>query len=117
MTLARAFVEGLADDPEALAEIRRLLGVRAADDPPRLLTPEQAADRLGIHVNTLRKAARAGRVPGAVRAGAKLWRFHPDQLELLAPAGPDDPGSPGPGRGRRRHGPASAAARAILGAS
>jgi len=99
-SLAQAIVQSLADDPGALRELRRLLDI-PEDGAGRLLTPEQAAEQLGIHVATLRKAARDGRVKGAERVGVKLWRFRADQLKLLPPA-PRDLGTPGLGRGRRR---------------
>jgi len=112
-SLARSIVQGLADDPEALRELRRLLDIPEAG-AQRLLTPEQAAEQLGIAASTLRKAARDGRVVGAHRQGVKLWRFRADQLELLPPA-PRDLGTPGLGRGQRRA-TRSAAALAITGA-
>jgi excisionase family DNA binding protein len=50
-----------------------------------LLTPGEAAKRLGIHSKTLTRAAADGRVPGAVRVG-RAWRFRADELALEPPA-------------------------------
>jgi excisionase family DNA binding protein len=78
----------------ALAEADQLDGGRA-------LTTKEAAERLGIHRNTLCQAARDGRVRGAFRTGAsgKLWRFRERELELLPPHTSLTPA--GPGRPRR----------------
>jgi excisionase family DNA binding protein len=73
----------------------------------RLLTPVQAAARLGIHVKTLTRAARQGRVPGARRVG-RCWRFDASQLDLER-ARRASAILPPPARQRRRaHGTSSA---------
>jgi excisionase family DNA binding protein len=78
----------------------------------RLLSPGEAAARLGIHVKTLTRAAREGRVPGARRVG-RVWRFDPSQLNLK-PIARTPTIAPSPRRPRRRaHGRASSAVEAI----
>lgn len=76
----------------------------------QLLSPVEAAARLGIHVKTLTRAARQGRVPGARRVG-RAWRFDPAQVDLepVAPASTIAP----PSRSRRRARGASSAVDAI----
>lgn len=107
-TIARVLAAELAGDPDALAELRLLLSP-GADEPGRLLTTREAADRLSVHPKTLTRAAAQGRVVGAVRVGAHAWRYRPADLALLPPRH-DDPGPAGPGRGVRRPGSSSAAA-------
>lgn len=78
----------------------------------RLLLPGEAAARLGIHVKTLTRAARQGRVPGARRVG-RAWRFDAAQLDL-EPIARTSTIAPSPGQTRRRaHGRASSAVDAI----
>lgn len=73
----------------------------------RLLSPAEAAARLGIHPKTLTRAARQGRVPGARRVG-RCWRFDASQL-ALEPVAPASSIAPSPARPRRRaHGASSA---------
>lgn len=105
MTIVRALVAELADDPEALEELRGLLDTAQAE---RMLKTDEAADLLGVHPKTLTRAAGAGRVRGAQRVGARGWRFRASELELLPPE-PVDVGPAGAGRGRRP-GTSSAAA-------
>lgn len=47
--------------------------------PERFLTPEDVAVLVGMHVETVRKMCRQGRMPGA-KVGRE-WRFSPDVLE------------------------------------
>lgn len=85
--LARVLVQAL--DDEALAALaERLRPHLAAVDGMRLLTPHEAADRLGLHVKTVVRMAREGRLPGAVKAG-RGWRFPADVAVL--PAVPQHP--------------------------
>jgi excisionase family DNA binding protein len=87
-------------DDSALAELadrlRPYLDRKAGDN---LLTPAQAASRLGVHTKTITRAAAAGRIPGAIRVG-RAWRFRPDGLSLTPPTGvppaPEKPARPRP---------------------
>ena len=45
-----------------------------------VLSTEQVAQRLGVHVATVRKLARQGRI-SSFRIGTKLLRFHPDAID------------------------------------
>ncbi len=103
-TLAQALVRELADAPEALEELRQLLA------PPveRLLTSKQAADFLNVHVETLNRARRAGRVVGAERVGASKWGYRLSELKMLPP--PELSIAPTAGRGVRRPGTSGATA-------
>ena len=76
----------------------------------RLLSPAEAAMRLGVHVKTLTRAARQGRVPGARLVG-RAWRFDPSQLDLEPVARTSTPVPPA--RPRRRARASSAAVDAI----
>jgi excisionase family DNA binding protein len=80
-TLVLAILDELRANPSARQELRVLLGERTSED--RLLSPREAAKRLGIHPKTLTRAAAAGRVAGARRVG-RHWRFDPAEL-ILAP--------------------------------
>lgn len=88
-TLVLALLGELRANPDACQELRALLNERQADD--RLLSPTEAAMRLGVHPKTLTGAAAAGRVVGATRVG-RHWRFVPAELALeaahRAPAAP-----------------------------
>lgn len=48
------------------------------------LSPQQAADLLGVHVETLKRWARAGKVPGWRTPGG-WWRFSTDELTAWQP--------------------------------
>jgi len=105
--LAGAVLSDLTDQQlHALAKrLRPHLDEQASTG--RLLTPVEAAARLGIHVKTLTRAARQGRVPGARRVG-RVWRFDASQLDLEPVAGASTLAS-SPARPRRRaHGASSA---------
>jgi excisionase family DNA binding protein len=68
--------------PEELAALAEQLAPYLEQrDAEQLLSPEAAAARLQIHVKTLVRAARAGRVVGAIRVGAR-WRFRAAELDL-----------------------------------
>ena len=107
--LARALLEELAGDPEAVARLRELVGSRGESG---LLTPEEAAARLSVHPRSLVRAAAQGRVHGAVRAG-KHWRFAADDLRLDPPGNAVSAPDVSRSTGRRRSG--DAAANAIRG--
>lgn len=80
-----AFLNELDDDAlTALANRLRPFLDRAGEN--RLLSPAEAAQRLGVHAKTLTRAAAAGRVHGAERVG-RSWRFRADGLALEPPAG------------------------------
>jgi excisionase family DNA binding protein len=78
----------------------------------RLLTPSEAAERLGVHPKTLTRAAKQGRVDGAERAG-RSWRFNGAELRLRPPENVHV--TPPPPRSRQRPAVSTAAA-AIRGA-
>lgn len=110
-SLSAAFVAEL--DDQALAELaRRLIPYLAASGAAtELLVPAEAARRLRVHPKTLTRAAKVGRVQGAVRVG-NGWRFRADELALDPPHG----GAPVPAaapmrRGRRAPSPAAFAIR------
>jgi excisionase family DNA binding protein len=107
-TLVLAILDELRANPSARQELRALLGGRTSED--RLLSPREAARRLGIHPKTLTRAAAAGRVGGARRVG-RHWRFDPAEPVLEPPrsSSPRSPAILAPLRSRAR----SAAADAI----
>lgn len=78
MSIAKAIVDELRDDPDALAELRRLVTASAAD--PILLDVPKAARRLGKHPKTIERWCRDGRIEGARKVGA-TWRIPPDALD------------------------------------
>ncbi len=59
-------------------------------------TPARLASILGVHVDTVRRLARAGRLPG-YKVG-RLWRFPSEDVELMRRRLVDDPGDIGPAR-------------------
>jgi excisionase family DNA binding protein len=89
--LVAAILDELRADREARRELRELLGEREPAGH-RLLSPIEAATRLGVHPKTLTRAAAAGRVTGARRVG-RHWRFDPDAL-ALHPPGRASPAAP-----------------------
>lgn len=82
--LLSTIITELRNDPDARRELRDLLNEH--DQGDRLLSPSDAAARLGVHPKTLTRAAGAGRVSGARRVG-RQWRFEPAGLALEPPAG------------------------------
>ena len=46
------------------------------------VSPQQAADRLGVHVDTVKRWAKAGKLP-AFRTPGGWWRFSNDDLEAF----------------------------------
>jgi hypothetical protein len=109
-----ALVEELASDPAALLKLRRAMAEADQLDGGRALTTKEAAEKLGLHPNSLTAAARAGRVLGAYKPSVKVWRFRERDLELLPPHTNLTPA--GAGRPRRSLEP-SATVQAIRDAS
>jgi hypothetical protein len=97
--LIDAIIEELAGDPAALLKLRRAMAEADQLDGGRALTTKEAAEKLGLHPNSLTAAARAGRVRGAYKPSVKVWRFRERDLELLPPQTSLTPA--GPGRPRR----------------
>jgi excisionase family DNA binding protein len=89
--LVAAILDELRADKDARRELRELLGEREPGGH-RLLSPIEAATRLGVHPKTLTRAAAAGRVTGARRVG-RHWRFDPEAL-ALHPPGSTSPAPP-----------------------
>lgn len=107
-----ALLEEIRQDPEALALLRDLVDSDGGTGGERrLLTPEEAGDRLRMHPKTLTKAAHDGRMPGA-RKIAGRWRFDPANLELL-PVERPALGPIGAGRPSRRAAAIDPVARAM----
>jgi excisionase family DNA binding protein len=61
------------------AEIREALDTRVAQPAPRLLTVQEAAERLHVCPETVRREHRKGTLPGVTALGA--LRFRPEDLE------------------------------------
>lgn len=108
------------DEQLAALAVRLRPHLRDAEADARgeaLLSPADAATRLGVHAKTLTRAARDGRVPGARRVGHG-WRFDPATLDLLPVT--HEVGPPPPSSRTRRSAPrkrgTSAAVDAIRGA-
>jgi excisionase family DNA binding protein len=51
-------------------------------DAPQMLTPEEAAARLSVHVETLRRLIRRGELPA--RKIGRMWRIDARDLAALA---------------------------------
>jgi excisionase family DNA binding protein len=82
--------------PAELAALAEQLQPYLEHRDDELLTPELAAERLGVHPKTLTRAANAGRVAGATRVGSR-WRFHASELELRGvPRAPATTTTPAP---------------------
>lgn len=105
-TLVLAILDELRANGDARQELRTLLNERKSNN--RLLSPNEAAERLGVHPKTLTRAAAAGRVAGARRVG-RHWRFDPAELGLEPPSGSSaPPRALGSVRSRARGGAADA---------
>jgi excisionase family DNA binding protein len=55
-----------------------------------LLTVEQAAGRLQMHPDTVRRLLREGQLPGR-KIGARQWRVSSDSLKAFVENGPQKP--------------------------
>jgi excisionase family DNA binding protein len=82
--LARALPAALDDDglERLAARLQPYLKSRLGDpsDDPRLMTAAEAADRAHVHVETVRRAIRSGRLPVAARIGRSV-RLSPMAIE------------------------------------
>lgn len=53
-------------------------------------TPEEAAEALKMHVVTIRRLLREGRLPGA-KVGKRQWRIHREALDrFISGGGPQE---------------------------
>lgn len=112
--LAAALLDSL--DNEALAALAERLRPHLAERDPgggELLSPREAAGRLGLHERTVARMAREGRIPGAVKIG-RSWRFHSERLSPRPPLRSVEAGPRPRDLGRREAGLTSV--RAIRGA-
>ena len=75
---------------EGVREAPRVEPAPAAAAMREFLTPEEAAEALGIHVQTMRSYVRSGRVPAYRVAGERAIRIRrPDLEKVLEPLVPD----------------------------
>ena len=87
---ARVFGE-LGVSPEQVEAFARNAG-QAAADLERLYSPEEAADYLGIHVQTVRAWIRSGRLKASRLAGQRVLRIRASDLQtVLEPVEPERP--------------------------
>jgi hypothetical protein len=83
-----ALLADLERDPELAARYAAVLRPYLPtedEEPPRLLTADEASARLRKDRRTLIRAASDGRVTGATRVG-RSWMFDPATLALAPPA-------------------------------
>lgn len=86
---ARVFSE-LGVTPEQVEEFARR-GPGAPDESEKLYSPEDAAEYLGVHVQTVRAWIRAGRLRASRLAGQRALRIRGSDLQtLLEPIEPGD---------------------------
>ena len=57
-----------------------------------LLTVEQAAERIQMHPDTVRRLLRDGQLPGR-KIGARQWRISADALKAYVEGGQEVPGA------------------------
>jgi len=105
--MAKALLAELAGDPEALAELGRLLAPLLPAAPPPVvdesaLTVAEAARRAACHQETIRRATRDGRLP-ALRVGRAIRVRASDVDAWLAGGAARDAPAP---RARPRRSPA-----------
>ncbi len=87
---ARVFAELGVSTPAVEEWVRR---TAEGDDAPleQLYSPEDAAEYLGVHVQTVRGWIRSGRLRASRLAGQRALRIRAsDLLEVLEPVGPGD---------------------------
>lgn len=83
--LADLLADELEQRPELLHRLAALLAQHTPTPAPeRLLTPTEAADRAGVHVETVRRAVRAERLPTAGHVGRSPRLTWPDVAAWLA---------------------------------
>jgi excisionase family DNA binding protein len=88
-TPGRVFGE-LGVRPEQVEEYARAAGAGAVE-PEKLYSPEEAADYLGIHVQTVRAWIRSGRLAASRLAGQRALRIKAsDLLTVLEPVDPSE---------------------------
>ncbi|MGE0599555.1 MAG: helix-turn-helix domain-containing protein [Dehalococcoidia bacterium] len=86
---ARVFGE-LGVSPEEVEQFARGPEL-AAGDPEKLYSPEEAADYLGVHVQTVRTWIRSGRLRASRLAGQRALRIKAsDLISVLEPIDPKD---------------------------
>jgi excisionase family DNA binding protein len=87
----RVFGE-LGVTPDQVAAYVRETRGGSAEPPERLLTPEQVAEYLQVHVHTVRGWIRAGRLPARRIAGLRALRVrYADVISLLKPVDTAEP--------------------------
>ncbi len=82
-----------ADDVRAFARNQRGAPLPSSQDPTleKLFSPEEAADYLGVHVQTVRAWIRSGRLPASRLTGQRSLRIRASDLsQVLKPVQPDD---------------------------
>ena len=85
---ARVFGE-LGVTPEQVAAYAAKRGTEGATDLPKLYSPEEAADYLGVHVQTVRSWIRSGRLHASRLAGQRSLRIRAtDLVSVLEPVEP-----------------------------
>ncbi|HMO53201.1 MAG TPA: helix-turn-helix domain-containing protein [Tepidiformaceae bacterium] len=81
----------LGVSPEQVEAFARLGHQPAPDTPEKLYSPEDAADYLGVHVQTVRAWIRSGRLRASRLAGQRALRIRATDLEsVLEPLGLED---------------------------
>jgi excisionase family DNA binding protein len=86
----RVFGE-LGVTPEQVEEYARLGRDPGPALPEKLYSPEEAAEYLGVHVQTVRAWIRSGRVKASRLAGQRALRIRASDLEsVLEPVDPND---------------------------
>jgi excisionase family DNA binding protein len=94
----RVFGE-LGVTPAQVEDYLRRTGGAVAEPAERLLSPEEVAEYLGVHVKTVRAWIRDGRLPARRVAGLRVLRVRFRDVEaLLQPL--DDAGETVPGQAR-----------------
>lgn len=87
---ARVFGE-LGVTPEQIEQYVRTGGTQRPTSDEKLYSPEEAADYLGVHVQTVRGWIRAGRLRASRLAGQRALRIRASDLgSLLEPVDPTD---------------------------
>ncbi len=87
---ARVFSE-LGVTPEQVEELVRTEASQPRSAPERLYSPEEAAEYLGVHVQTIRAWIRSGRLKASRLAGQRALRIRAADLQsVLEPVEPGD---------------------------